>query len=86
MAYDVQLMPSARKDVAGLPSTVKPRVGAALRILADDPRPQGCKKLVSLDGWSIRVGDDRIRYLIHDEQKTVTIVWIGLRGRAYRDS
>lgn len=20
-------------------------------MLADDPRPQGCKKLVSLDGW-----------------------------------
>jgi mRNA interferase RelE/StbE len=86
MAYSVQLTPSARKDVAALAATVKPRVAEALLLLADDPRPHGCKKLVSLDGWRLRVGDYRIRYLIDDEQKVVTIVWIGLRGRAYRDN
>ena len=86
MAYDIQLMPSARKDVAGLPATVKPRIVAAFRKLSDNPRPPGCKKLATLDGWRLRVGDYRIRYLIDDELKVVTVVWIGLRGRAYRDS
>ncbi len=78
MAYDIQLMP--------LPATVKPRIGDALQKLSDDPRPPGCKKLTSLDGWRLRVGDYRIRYLIDDDLKVVTVVWIGLRGRAYRDS
>jgi len=58
---DVQLMPSARKEFATLPSTVKPRLAEALQALADEPRPSGCKKL-ALDGWRKSVGDYRIRY------------------------
>jgi mRNA interferase RelE/StbE len=86
MGYDVHLMPAARKDLASLPATVKARIADALQKLADDPRPPGCKKLVSIDGWRLRVGDYRIRYLIDDDVKVVTVVWIGLRGRAYREN
>jgi mRNA interferase RelE/StbE len=84
MGYDVRLAQEARKDFNGLPSVVMPRVAAALRELALEPRPAGCKKLVNLDAWRVRVGDYRLIYLIDDGAQAVTVVRIKPRASAYR--
>ena len=84
MGYEVRLTSDARKDFAGLASVVMPRVAAALRDLALDPRPAGCKKLVNVGAWRVRVGDYRIIYAIDDDAHVVRVVRIKPRGSAYR--
>ena len=52
--------------------------------LADDPRPQGCLKLVGhKDHWRVRVGDWRIVYRIEDGRLVVLVVRVAPRGGAY---
>ena len=58
------------------------RVAAALRELASDPRPAGCKKLVNAGAWRVRVGDYRIIYDIDDAARVVRVVRIRPRGSA----
>jgi mRNA interferase RelE/StbE len=84
MAYSVCLTQDARKDFDGLLSVVMARVAAALRELQENPRPAGCEKLVNLGARGVRVGDDRIIYLIDDAAQAVTVVKIKPRAIAYR--
>lgn len=67
-----------------MPPGVFERVRDALRALAEEPRPAGCKKLQGREGWRIRVGDYRVLYTIDDAQKTVEVVHIGHRRDIYR--
>ncbi len=84
MAYSVRVMSQAEKQLDALASTMRARVAATLRQLADNARPHGCKKLKLDLGWSVRVGDYRIIYLIDDSTRVVSVIWIGPRGGAYR--
>jgi len=51
--------------------------------LADEPPPDGCKKLRARNGYRIRVGDYRVVYSVDDNQITVVVVRIGARGDVY---
>ena len=58
---------------------------AALRSLATDPRPRGCRKLAGRqDDWRIRVGDYRVIYGIADDTRIVSINRVRHRGDVYR--
>ncbi|OYT73773.1 MAG: type II toxin-antitoxin system mRNA interferase toxin, RelE/StbE family [Armatimonadetes bacterium CP1_7O] len=85
MSYTVQILPRAQRQLAKLPAEVYPRVRDALRALADEPRPVGCRKLVGRAGWRLRVGSYRVIYEIDEEQRTVTILDIGHRREIYRE-
>lgn len=84
MPYKVYLDPVAQRQRKNLPSGVQSRVDEALRKLADDPRPAGCRKLTDSDDWRVRVGDYRIVYGIDDTAREVVIGWVGLRRDAYK--
>jgi len=59
----------------------------AIRALALEPRPSGCKKLVGkqFDNlYRIRVGDWRILYAIEDDRLVVLILDVVRRDQAYR--
>lgn len=82
--YDVELKQSARKELERLPNAVIARIIAKLEMLADDPRPPGCKKLTGGDSeYRIRVGDYRIVYIIDDTRIIVTITRICHRSIVY---
>jgi len=51
--------------------------------LADNPRPQGCKKLKGRDGYRIRVGNYRIIYDIFDIELVVDFIALGHRKDIY---
>lgn len=50
MSYRVSILRRAQKELSNLPSGIFERVRDALRALADEPRPTGCKKLQGREG------------------------------------
>lgn len=61
------------------------RLGRRIDSLAENPRPQGVKKLSGEDDmYRIRVGDYRIIYQIREKSLVVLIVRIGHRSDVYR--
>lgn len=84
MSYQVSILRRAQKELAALSGNTFERIRDALRALAEDPRPAGCKKLKGREGWRIRVGDYRVIYEINDDEQTILIVHIGHRRDIYR--
>ena len=83
-SYAVEVKPSARKELEGLPDHVLGRAVRKIAALADAPRPAGCKKLRGYrDLWRIRIGDWRVVYSLDDTAKVVSITRIAHRGEVY---
>lgn len=82
--YTVGVRRSAQKEVRALDVATRVRTLQAIRRLADEPRPPGCRKLVgSGNRWRIRVGDYRVIYTIDDAGRLVEIVAVRHRSKAY---
>jgi len=84
MSYTIVVTRRAERDLRRLPVEVVKRVAAVRQELAQDPRPPGAAKLSGSDEWRIRIGDYRIRFLIDDEARTVTLTRLGHRREVYR--
>ncbi len=84
MSYSVFILRRAQKELAQLPEAAYERTKDAIRKLAENPWPRGCRKLSGRDGWRIRVGDYRVIYEIDEAQQTVTVLHIGHRRDVYR--
>jgi mRNA interferase RelE/StbE len=83
--YKVFLERSAEKDLGRLATAVHGRVIEAIKSLANDPRPPGCRKLTgSKNDWRIRVGDYRVVYEIADAIRIVRVNRIRHRRDVYR--
>jgi mRNA interferase RelE/StbE len=83
MNYQVVLSCRAARDLDGIRGQIHARLVAAIERLADNPRPRGRRKLAEGDEWRIRVGDFRIRYLIDDTARRVTVTRVGHRRDIY---
>jgi len=84
MSHSLQILRRAQKELAQLPDAYYVQVRDAIRDLANNPRPHGCRKLTGRQGWRIRVGDYRVIYDIDDKEATVTVVNIGHRRDIYK--
>ncbi len=83
--YRVLLEHAAEKDLSRLSSAIHDRVIAAIRALANNPRPPGCRKLVgSKNDWRIRVGDYRVIYEIADQIRILRVNRVRHRREVYR--
>lgn len=83
--FIVQIERKAEKDLKRIDSEVKPAIANAIRLLSNNPRPPGCRKLVgSENDWRIRVGNYRVIYEIADEIRIVRITRIRHRKDSYR--
>ena len=83
MNYAVSILRRAQKELGQLSSPSFERVCDAIRSLAGNPRPPGCRKLVGRDGWRVRVGDYRVIYEIDDPARTVLVLHVGHRRDIY---
>ena len=83
--YRVVISKRAAKDLLSLPIPMVQKMHQAIRSLANDPRPAGCKKLVDSKEplWRIRVGDYRIAYTIEDTVRVVDVRKVGHRKDIY---
>ena len=84
MSYSIEILRVAQKQLARIDRGQQQRIITAIRSLATDPRPSGCKKLSGRPAWRIRIGSYRVIYEIRDEQLLVLVVTIGNRKDAYR--
>ena len=84
MMYAVEILRTAQKKLAKLDRQAQSRIIDAIRQLAADPRPSGCKKLSGRPAWRIRIGAYRVIYEIHDDRLVVLVVTVGDRKNAYR--
>jgi mRNA interferase RelE/StbE len=83
--YDVFIKPSALKELEAVGSKKDRRaIVRAIRSLAEEPRPSGCRKLSGRDKYRIRSGHYRILYAIEDAVLVVTIVKVVHRRSVYR--
>ena len=82
--YRVTITRSAEKSLKNLDRQTKNRIVSQILSLADDPRPHGCRKVLSETGlWRIRVGDWRIGYEINDGELEISIIRIDHRSSFY---
>ena len=85
MAYGIEFVPSALRELEKVPPDVRRRLVRAINRLATEPRPLGARALRGdRSGLRIRVGDYRILYEVDDERRLVTVGRVATRGRAYR--
>jgi mRNA interferase RelE/StbE len=84
VTYSVEILRCAQRQLAKVDRQDQPPIIAAIRALADDPRPPGSKKLSGRPAWRIRVGVYRVIYEIHDDRLLVIVVTIGHRKEVYR--
>ena len=83
MAYAVNFTKQALKDLQRINEPVHTKIRRAIRSLAEDPRPNGCKKLKGREGYRIRIGNYRVIYEIFDDILLVEIVNLGDRKDVY---
>ena len=68
MAYEVTLKKRALKALEDINEPYYSNIKHAIYSLADNPRPQGYKKLKGRTGYRVRVGNYRIIYDIFDNE------------------
>lgn len=83
--YEIRFRTSVGKDLDPIPKRDVQRIIAAIRGLADDPRPPQAKKLSGSEKYRLRCGVYRVLYEIQDDVLVVCVVNVGHRKEVYRN-
>ena len=76
----IEISSTAEKQLIALERDDQIRIANAIRKLADNPRPRGCRKLRDYpDVYRIRVGVYRILYSIERDLLLILVLKIGHR-------
>jgi len=85
VTYRIDVAPRTERALRKLPIAVQQSVDRLFRVLAENPRPPGCVKLVGEERvYRVRAGDYRVLYEIYDDRLVVLVVRIAHRRDAYR--
>ena len=83
--YKLRIKKSAAKELEAISRKAdRRRIVSRIEALAENPRPDGCKKLSGSERYRIRQGPYRIVYAIEDKQLVVYVVKIADRKSVYR--
>jgi len=82
--YRLEVSPAAGRDLGKLKQRIRrhdfERLRTAIRGLADEPRPQGLRKIRGAErAYRIRAGDYRVVYEIYDSENLVLILQVARR-------
>ena len=84
MKYSIKISKNAITDLKKIPKIYQKKIDQKILTLADEPRPEGVKKLKGTnDLYRIRISDYRIIYKIRDNELLILIVKIGHRKNVY---
>ncbi len=82
--YSIEISRTAEKQLNKLDPDDQHRVAKAIIALADDPHPQGSRKLSGYeDVFRIRVGQCRVLYSVSGKKLVIIILKIGHRKDVY---
>jgi mRNA interferase RelE/StbE len=81
--WRVQYARRAEKDIARLDPPVRKRVLTAAGQLAANPHGLHLRKLSGREGWRLRAGDWRVLLDIDENTRTIKVLRVLPRGRAY---
>ncbi len=81
--YKINIAKKARKGLDKMSDAIVEPILQAIENLAENPRPQGCKKLKGRLGYRVRVGDYRIIYEIFDTILVIEVIDLGHRKDIY---
>lgn len=81
--YNVTLRKRAIKALEKINEPYYSNIKKAIYSLANNPRPNGFKKLKGRDAYRIRVADYRIIYNIFDDVLLVDVINLGHRKNVY---
>lgn len=85
MSYQIDVAPSALRQLRKLDPQARRKIQAAIELLAGEPRPPAAKMLVNAGGaWRVRVGDYRIVYDIEDGRLVILVLAVAHRREVYR--
>lgn len=83
--YCIEFKSSAKKELAKLPKSIAEKIVVSIKSLADNPRPDGCKKLKGAESvYRIRINDYRVVYSIIDQCLIIQVIKIGHRKEVYQ--
>ena len=83
--HSIEISRTAEKQLKKLNRDNQRRVVKAIVALAEDPRPQGSRKLAGYDDvFRIRVGPYRVLYSVSGKKLVIIILKIGHRKNVYR--
>lgn len=91
MEYKIVITESAAKELKRIPTKMQDRIFEKIEDLAEEPKPNGHKKLKNFDMpssdyddyYRIRVGDYRVIYAIEDAEITIFVMKIAHRKNVY---
>ncbi len=83
-SYRIVIKKSATKEIERIEKKNRIRIIEKIRSLANDPRPEGCKKLSGQEKYRIRQGNYRILYQVIGDALIITVVKVGHRRDVYR--
>ncbi|MCZ8196212.1 MAG: type II toxin-antitoxin system RelE/ParE family toxin [Flavobacterium sp.] len=81
--YKINFNKKSKKKLDKMSDAIITPIIEAIEGLAENPRPQGCKKLKGRSGYRIRVGNYRIIYEIFDEILLIDVIDLGHRKDIY---
>ena len=81
--YKINFNKKSKKKLDKMSDAIITPIIEAIEGLAENPRPQGCKKLKGRTGYRIRVGNYRIIYEIFDEILLIDVIDLGHRKDIY---
>ena len=83
--YEVEISRAAEKQLRRLPRADQVRVVQKMLALADDPFPEGARKLSGYDDvFRVRTGRYRILYSVSERTLVVAVLKVGHRKDVYR--
>lgn len=83
--HEVEVSRTAERQLRRLPRADQERVVRRMLLLAEDPFPQGVRKLTGYDDvYRIRVGRYRILYSVSRRRLVIIILKVGQRKDVYR--
>ena len=83
--YKLRIKKSAAKELEAISRKAdRRRIVSRIEALAENPGPDGCRKLSGSERYRIRQGSYRIVYAIEDKQPVVHVVKIADRKSVYR--
>ena len=89
MSFRLLIEKRATKEITSLPPDVQQRIISKIRsILAENPFPGGrgdIKRIEASEFWRLRVGHYRVFYSVDTDVRTIFILSVVHRSKAYRE-